>query len=208
LNSYSIIDTLNLKSKGPDITTKVSSDKMIIYIAADSWGYSLYKALIQHLREEHADLQVIDFGLYSKYYEAAHAVGLEVEKAAIKAVAAPAVRGILICGSGQGMCVVANKFRHVYACRCISTEDAVGCRAVIDSNIITFGARTTDETTAKAAVDAFLATKVGEGLAANLRERVAESMSSQGIEALDFSHTAERRLPDASLLDQEENRPA
>ncbi|KAL4539118.1 hypothetical protein Ndes2526B_g02619 [Nannochloris sp. 'desiccata'] len=172
---------------------------------ADSWGYSLYKALLQHLKEQHADVQVIDFGVYSKYYEAAHAVGLEVEKAAIKAITAPVVRGILICGSGQGMCVIANKFRHVYACRCTSTEDAIGCRAVNDSNIITFGARTTDDVTAKTAVDAWLATKFTEGLAANLQEHVTESMSSQGIAGLDFSHTAERRLADASLPEEEEN---
>jgi RpiB/LacA/LacB family sugar-phosphate isomerase len=183
----------------------MSSNQMIIYIATDSWGYSLYKALIQHLKEHHADLQLIDYGVYSKYYEAAHAVGLEVEKAAMKATTAPTVRGILICGSGQGMSVVANKFRHVYACRCISKEDAVGCRAVNDSNIITFGARITDEATAKAAVEAWLATQFTEGLAANLQGLVAQSMSSQGIAALDFNHTAERRLADASLPDNEEN---
>jgi ribose 5-phosphate isomerase B len=189
----------------------MSSDKLIIYIAADSWGFSLHKALLQHLKEQHAnDIEVIDYGVYSKYYEAAHAVGLEVEKAAIKAITAGSerttaspVRGILICGSGQGMCVVANKFKHVYACLCTKPEEAEGCRSVNNSNVLTLGARGTDETTAKAIVEAWLATKFTQGLAANLVKLVNESMSNQGIDALDFSHTAERRLADASPDEEE-----
>jgi ribose 5-phosphate isomerase B len=185
----------------------MSSDKLILYIAADSFGFSLYKALKRHLAAQHPDVEVIDYGVYSKYYEAAHSVGLEVEKAAIKAITAgnattdPLVRGILICGSGQGMTVVANKFKHVYACLCHDSQEAEGCRAVNNSNIITFGGRLTDEATAKTAVDTWLATKFTQGLAANLQELVTKSLSDQGILALDFSHTAERILPDVAPED-------
>jgi ribose 5-phosphate isomerase B len=182
---------------------------MIIYIAGDSWGYSLEKAIYNHLKER-PDIEVVDYGIYSKYWDAAHAVGLEVEKAAITemptanccsslinsgAGCASPVRGILVCGSGQGMCVVANKFRHVNACLCSSAEDAVGCRSVNNSNIITFGCRTTDEATAIAAVDAWLSTSFTQGLAPNLQELVNASIG--GIAALDFTHTAQRKLADA-----------
>lgn len=186
----------------------MSSEKAIkIYIAADSWGFSLHKALLNHLREQHADdVEVINYGVYSKYYEAAHAVGLEVEKSAMAtttdAGSSPKILGILTCGSGQGMAVVANKFKHVYACLCTSTEEAQGCRAVNNSNILTLGARVTDEATATTILDIWLATNFTQGLAANLQELVTTSMPE--ISALDFSHTAERRLADAVAPGDEE----
>ena len=183
-----------------------------IYLAADSWGFSLHRQLVEYLTEQHGPeskrpIDVVDVGVYTKYYDAAHAVGLEVERAAVLKTAPTSsvtVRGILCCGSGQGMSVVANKFLHVYACLCTTPEQAQGCRAVNNANVLTFGARVTDFETARGSVEVWLATEMGEGLGSQLQELVAKSM--QEIPKLDYSANATRRRADAEppILQQEE----
>lgn len=93
------------------------------------------------------------------------------------------------------MAVVANKFPRVYACLVQTPEQAAGCRSVNNANVITFGARITDADTAIAALDAWLATELGDGLEAHLQEFVKASMGE--IQALNFSAGAKRELADA-----------
>ena len=168
--------------------------KLHLFIASDSWGFSLHEELINHLKAKHSeDVHVTDLGVYSKYYEAAHAAGLKVELAVLEG--RKDVRGILCCGSGQGMAVIANKFRHVYACLCTTTDQAKGCRVVNDSNVLTLGARVTDADTAKDIVDAWLTTSFAEDLSPHIQEFVESSMPE--IDALDFSSMAKMKLADA-----------
>jgi ribose 5-phosphate isomerase B len=49
--------------------------------------------------------------------------------------------GILICGTGMGMSIAANKFKGVYAARCTTTEDAEGCRTINNANVLCLGAK-------------------------------------------------------------------
>lgn len=168
--------------------------KLHIFIASDSWGFSLHEVLLKHLEAQHIeDVQVTDLGVYSKYYEAAHSVGLKVEQAAKDG--RQDVRGILCCGSGQGMAVIANKFSRVYACLCLTPEQASGCRAVNNSNVLTMGARQTDAETAKHIVDTWLTTSFAEDLPPHVHKFVEASMPE--IQALDFSATAEMKLAEA-----------
>lgn len=51
--------------------------------------------------------------------------------------------GILMCGTGQGTCIVANKFSHVYAARCLSNMDAQLARYVNNANVLCLAANTT-----------------------------------------------------------------
>ncbi len=44
--------------------------------------------------------------------------------------------GVLVCGTGMGMSIAANKFRNVYAARCMSAEDAEMARTINNSNVI------------------------------------------------------------------------
>jgi ribose 5-phosphate isomerase B len=49
--------------------------------------------------------------------------------------------GVLICGTGMGMSIAANKFKDVYAARCISVEDAESCRMINNANVLCLGAK-------------------------------------------------------------------
>jgi ribose 5-phosphate isomerase B len=67
-------------------------------------------------------------------------------------------RGILICGTGIGISLAANKVRGIRAAVCSETYSAKMARAHNDANIIAFGARVVGEEVAKAIVEVFLAT--------------------------------------------------
>lgn len=49
--------------------------------------------------------------------------------------------GVLVCGTGMGMSIAANKFRDIYAARCISVEDAESCRTINNANVVCLGAK-------------------------------------------------------------------
>ena len=49
--------------------------------------------------------------------------------------------GILCCGTGLGMSIAANKFKGVYAARCITAEDAESCRTINNANVLCLGAK-------------------------------------------------------------------
>jgi ribose 5-phosphate isomerase B len=68
-------------------------------------------------------------------------------------------RGILICGSGIGMCMTANKVPGIRAALCHDVETAKLSREHNDANVLTFGARMIDEKTAKDIVKIWLKTE-------------------------------------------------
>ncbi len=67
-------------------------------------------------------------------------------------------KGILICGTGIGMSIVANRFKHVRAALCVNEEMAVLSRQHNDANILIFGARIISPEIAKICVEKFLNT--------------------------------------------------
>lgn len=50
--------------------------------------------------------------------------------------------GVIICGTGIGISIVANKYAGVSAARCVSVQDAVDCRQVNNSNVLCLSAKT------------------------------------------------------------------
>ena len=74
-----------------------------------------------------------------------------------------AERGILVCGSGIGISIAANRFPEVRAALCTSVEMARLARQHNDANVIAFGARITDSDTIFACIDAFLNTEFEGG---------------------------------------------
>jgi len=72
-------------------------------------------------------------------------------------------RGILICGSGSGMCIAANKVGSIRAVNCCNTEIASLAVQHNDANILCLGARFIDKELAKEIVDAFLNSKFEKG---------------------------------------------
>jgi ribose 5-phosphate isomerase B len=91
------------------------------------------------------------------FYEAA-------QKACVAVQEGKAERGILLCGSGMGMAIVAGKHSGIIAACVESVFAARMCRAINNANILCLGAMIWGEWMAKEAVDVFLTTKHTDGL--------------------------------------------
>jgi ribose 5-phosphate isomerase B len=124
-----------------------------ITIGADHAGFELKEAVKAHL--EAAGHAVRDAGAYSTdcvdYPLIAASVAGDVGSGAAEA-------GVLVCGSGIGMAIAANKVRGVRATPVYEVELAELTRRHNDANIVSLAGRRTDQTTAFAIVDTFLAT--------------------------------------------------
>ncbi len=74
-----------------------------------------------------------------------------------------AARGVLVCGTGIGMSIAANRHAGIRAALCHDTEDARLARQHNDANVLVLGARRTDEKTAGDCVRTFFATEFEAG---------------------------------------------
>src|SRR2546427_317743 len=95
-----------------------------------------------------------------------------------------AERGVLICGSGVGMSIAANKISGVRAALGTSEEQVRLTRAHNDANVLALGARTLDPSDAKRMVDVFLQTKFEGGRHAK-RVALIARLESNGTERHD-----------------------
>jgi ribose 5-phosphate isomerase B len=126
---------------------------MKIAIGADHAGFELKNQLGDVLRQ--SGHEVCDFGTNST--EAADYPDYAVRVA--KAVAAgSAERGVLVCGSGVGMSIAANKVRGVRAAVGVTPEEVRHTRGHNDLNVLTLGARFTDPALAQQLMQAFIET--------------------------------------------------
>jgi len=82
--------------------------------------------------------------------------------------------GVLVCGTGIGMAVAANKFRGIRAANITSPEFAALAREHNDANIVTVSGRFVDLEVNKAIVTAFLETPFGEGRHAKRVDKIAD----------------------------------
>ncbi len=133
--------------------------KRTIYIGADSAGYLLKEELKLHLSE--CGYTVIDCGTDSTaschYPLFASAVCEEVQKD-------PSGRyGVLICGTGIGMSMCANKYRGIRAALCSDTYSARLTRNHNDANVICMGARVIGSCLAVDILDSFLSAEFEGG---------------------------------------------
>lgn len=83
--------------------------------------------------------------------------------------------GILVCGTGIGMSIMANKFRGIRAAVCTSEFEARMARAHNDANVLCLGQRVVGVGVARAIVDAFLATPFEGGRHAGRVEKIKEA---------------------------------
>ncbi len=126
---------------------------MKIAIASDLSGFPLKKEIAKHLTEQGYEL--IDFGIESEdkpqpYFIQAPKVATAIQKG-------EAEKGILICGTGQGMAIVANKHKGIYACVVDDIFSAERSKIVNNANIITLGGWITAPFVGTQIVDAWLA---------------------------------------------------
>ena len=124
-----------------------------ITVGSDHAGYELKLKVIAHLEER--GIEVIDVGTYTTdscdYPNYAHAVCKNVQDGVTEL-------GILICGTGIGMSMAANKHRGIRAAACSDTFSARLTRAHNNANILCFGERVIGPGLALDLVDSFIDT--------------------------------------------------
>lgn len=142
---------------------------MKIAIGADHAGFVLKDQVRDALRQAGHD--VVDVGTNSAestdYPDYAGAVAHDVISGVVE-------RGVLVCSTGVGMSIAANKVDGIRAALAVSPEEVRLTRAHNDANIITIGARYTDAQTASEMVRVFLETPFDGGRHARRIAKIAE----------------------------------
>ena len=127
---------------------------MKIAIGNDHAAYELKHHIVKYLQDK--GHEVINFGVDTGERTEYPSRAEDVAKAV---VSGQAERGIVICGTGVGISIAANKV-HGIRCACVSEPvSAKMCRAHNDCNMIAFGARIVGPQLAEAIVDAFIETE-------------------------------------------------
>lgn len=141
---------------------------MKVAIASDHAGFQGKEAIKEELARR--GVEFADFGADSEqsvdYPDYAKLVGEAV-------VRGEAERGILVCGSGIGMSIAANKVPGVRAALVWNAETARLARQHNDANVVAIGARTTPPQTVTEIVDAFLNSSFDGGRHAERVEKIA-----------------------------------
>ena len=142
--------------------------KKLIPIGADHAGFQLKEVIKNYLIEK--GYEVKDFGCFSEesidYPDYGHPVALMVSEN-------KGMLGILICGSGNGINMTANKHQGVRSALCWRKEIAELARLHNDANIIALPARFVNEEEAKEMVDVFLLTDFEGGRHAKRVDKIA-----------------------------------
>jgi RpiB/LacA/LacB family sugar-phosphate isomerase len=129
-----------------------------IVIASDHGGYRLKQRIIAMLGKKKYSVQ--DMGTFS---EESCDYPLFGYAAAEKVSSGEARRGIVICKSGIGMSIVANKLPGVRAGLCMTPRDAVSARKHNDTNVLVLGASRVSKKGALAITDTWLKTPALKG---------------------------------------------
>jgi ribose 5-phosphate isomerase B len=129
---------------------------MKIYIGADHNGYDYKSRLAKSLRQ--AGHEVIDVGDQTAQADDDYPQFAGRLASALLADSDREARGILICASGQGMCMAANRFKGIRASLCWNAEEARAARNDDDSNVLCLPARYVSSEAAEAVVNAWLST--------------------------------------------------
>jgi ribose 5-phosphate isomerase B len=131
---------------------------MRIVLGSDHAGFDMKQSVMAHLTG--LGHQVTDVGAFNTESVDYPKIGAAVAKAVN---GGQAERGILVCGSGEGMCMVANRFVGIRAALAPSLEHAQLSRRHNDANVLCLGGRLTPLPEALAIVDGFLSTEFEGG---------------------------------------------
>ena len=129
-----------------------------IAIACDHGGYELKKDIVKHLTAR--GFEIVDFGCDSTQSVDYPDYALPASQAV---ASGECDLGILICGTGIGMSLCANKVKGIRAACCSDTFSARMTRMHNNSNIIAFGARVIGSEMAKMIVDTWMETEYEGG---------------------------------------------
>jgi len=130
----------------------------VILFASDHAGLSLKRHLVAHL--EGRGLECLDLGVHddapADYPDLAHALARRI-------AGGEAAAGVLICGTGLGMSMAANRHRGIRAALCHDPFTAEMARRHNDANVLCLGGRVLDPEVAERFVEIFLATPFAGG---------------------------------------------
>lgn len=126
----------------------------MIALGSDQAGYELKQVVIRHLEER--GLAYKDYGSYNADPVDYPVYGKKVAQAIVDG---ECDRGILICGTGIGISIAANKVKGIRAAVCSDCFSAEATRLHNDANILAFGARVIGAGLAVKIVDVFLDTE-------------------------------------------------
>ncbi|WP_019997622.1 D-erythrulose-4-phosphate isomerase [Aureimonas ureilytica] len=127
---------------------------MKIVLGGDSAGVPLVKVILEHLQKR-SDLEVVDASAAPSGESERYAT--TTDRIASQVVDGTYDRGILICGTGIGVCISANKVPGIRAALTHDTYSAERAALSNNAQIITMGARVIGPELAKAIVDSYLA---------------------------------------------------
>ena len=143
-------------------------EQKTIPIGCDHAGFEMKQVIIQHLKGK--NYQLIDKGCFSTdsidYPDFAHPVAELIESN-------EGMKGILLCGSGNGINMTANKHQGVRSALCWTTEIAELARLHNNANILTLPARFISTELALEIVDTFFTTELEGGRHQKRVEKIA-----------------------------------
>ena len=131
---------------------------MSIFISSDHAGFSLKNYIFENLKRRNH--KIIDLGPLS---DKSVDYPIFAKKLANKVSKNKTSFGILICGSGTGMAMAANKVKNIRAAMCYNVENTKLSRLHNNANVITVGSRLTSKNLAFKLVNIFLKTKFEGG---------------------------------------------
>ena len=143
LHAYLIINLIDLKK---------------IFISSDHAGFNLKELIKKKFSKKYnfQDLGTNDSKTSVNYPDYAHKLCKKVKNNSSNI-------GILVCGSGMGMSMAANKHKKIRAAVCYSVKNTKLSRLHNNANIITLGSRLTNKNTAFKCIDVFMNTKFEGG---------------------------------------------
>ena len=129
-----------------------------IFISSDHAGYNLKEQIIKKFSKKYKfqDLGTNSANISVNYPDYAHKLCKKISKNNKNV-------GILVCGSGMGMSMAANRHRHIRAAVCYSVKNTKLSRLHNNANLITLGSRLTKKNTAFRCIDVFMNTKFEGG---------------------------------------------
>ena len=153
-----IAGILQFIQHGPSGAVRTAHKPVALAIGSDHGGFELKESLKAHL--DARGISYVDLGTHNKdstdYPDYAQAVGESV-------VENKAEMGLLVCTTGIGMCITANKISGIRAALVADVATAAITREHNDANVLCLAGKTTSAETARKIVDAFLAAKFEGG---------------------------------------------
>jgi len=126
-----------------------------IAIGSDHAGFECKESIKTALKTVNSGFALVDVGTHSAdsvdYPDFAHQVATQVESGEVE-------MGVVICGSGNGVCITANKHKGIRAALCWSVEIAALARQHNDANVLCIPARFVSHETALQMVETFMNT--------------------------------------------------